>query len=96
MPRFRLIRSDRAFAQVARALDEGFATILLEKSSMGDRYFVLTPRGESIGVIDWSAREPGCPHAAKVRKFMAEHGAGDGLLPGFSQTYALGPSIVGA
>ena len=93
MAKFKLIRSDRAFAQLARALEEDVCTLLLEKSSMGDRLFVLTRRGESIGVVDWSARHSSCPFAASVRRFMAEHGNGDGLLPGFSQTYALGPPL---
>lgn len=87
--RFKIIRSDRAFAQVARALEAGFCTLLLEKGSMGDRLFVLNLGGESIGVIDWSTRRPSCPHAAAVRKFMDDHERGDGLLPGLAQTYGL-------
>ena len=87
--KFKIIRSDRAFAQTAKALEAGLCTLLLEKSSMGDRLFVLNLGGESIGVIDWSTRRASCPYAASVRKFMKDHDRGDGLLPGLAQTYGL-------
>ena len=87
--KFKIIRSDRAFAQTAKALEAGLCTLLLEKGSMGDRLFVLNLGGESIGVLDFSTRSPGCPYARAVHKFMEDHERGDGLLPGLAQTYGL-------
>jgi hypothetical protein len=90
--KFKIIRSDVAFTETVRALESGVCSLLLERSSMGDRLFVVNHRGESIGLISWETRPPGCPHAAALRKFMVEHAGNDGLWPGMSQTYAIGPA----
>ena len=93
---FKIIRSDKAFSETVKALQNGVVSLLLEKSSMGERLFVINRRGESIGVISWETRDAGCPYARDLRKFMVDHGNNDGLWPGMSQTYAIGPAAPAA
>ena len=89
LAKFKVIKTEWAFIQTVKALENGVASLLLEKSTMGDRLFVVNNRGESIGIIDWS-RVDGWESARELQAFMEEHGSDDGLFHGMSQTYAIG------
>jgi hypothetical protein len=86
MPKFRAVSGSKTIENIKHMVLQGKLQLLHENTVYGSRLFVLSPRGETTAYV----REDVVP---EMLEFLREHGAGDGLFPGLSQTTAIGPAL---